>query len=70
MYGWQEIEEDWLLGNQLALPHDEVVRAFNVVEARFGREWIEASRTDSGVITRGTSPTLHVVTLCVQKAGG
>jgi hypothetical protein len=59
---WEEINTDWLLGNQLALPAGEVVAAFNRADRVLGREWIAASRIHSGFPVRGTSPTLHVVT--------
>jgi hypothetical protein len=63
MFSWQEIDQDWLDGGKLALPAEQVVHAFNVVAGRFGREWVEASRTHNGGVTRGTSPTLQIVTL-------
>jgi hypothetical protein len=59
---WEEISTDWLLGNQLALPPEEIVAAFSQAEQVLGRDWIEASRIHSGVPVRGISPTLHVVT--------
>ena len=61
IWTWDEINTDWLLGNQLALPPEEIVAAFNRAEQVLGRDWIEASRTHSGVQVRGTSPTLSVV---------
>jgi hypothetical protein len=63
VYNWHEIERDWLLGGKLALANDQVLHAFNLVEAQFGRGWIEATRVHGGTITRGTSPTLYVVML-------
>jgi hypothetical protein len=63
-YTWHEIEQDWLrTGGKLAVPNDEVVRTFNMVAARFGRDWVEASRTNNGAVSDGTSPTLFIVTL-------
>jgi hypothetical protein len=63
-YTWQEIEHDWLGGSSgLAAPPGEVHSAFNEVASRFGREWVEATRTRNGVVSRGTSPTLYIVTL-------
>jgi len=63
-YTWQEIEQDWLGGvSGLAASSAEMVSAFNEVAARFGREWVEATRTRNGTASRGTSPTLYVVTL-------
>jgi hypothetical protein len=59
---WDEIDQDWLLGSKLAATPDEVVTAFNRVDHVLGRGWIEASRTHSGVPSRGTLVTLHVVT--------
>jgi hypothetical protein len=60
---WDEINTDWLLGAQIAVSPDEAIAAFNRAERILGRNWIEVSRTDSGVQVRGTSPTLHVVTI-------
>jgi hypothetical protein len=63
-YTWQEIEQDWLGGSSgLAASTDEVVTAFNAVASLFGREWVDASRIRNGVVTRGTSPTLYIVTV-------
>jgi hypothetical protein len=57
---WAEIENDWLVGNRIALPPQTVVDAFDRVERTFGREWIESSRLQNGIPTHGTRPTLHV----------
>lgn|SRR5215813_2762001 len=63
-YTWPEIEQDWLGGSSgLARTPEKVTSAFNEVASRFGRDWVEASRTRNGVATRGTSPTLYIVTL-------
>jgi hypothetical protein len=63
-YKWVEIEQRWLGGpSGMAATRDEVTSAFNEVASRFGREWVEATRTRNGVATRGTSPTLFIVTL-------
>jgi hypothetical protein len=63
-YAWQEIERDWLGGSGgLARTPEEVTSAFNEVASRFGRDWVEASRTRNGVAIRGSSPTLYIVTL-------
>jgi hypothetical protein len=64
IYTWQEIEQDWLGGaSGLVTSPDEVLSAFNEVALRFGREWVEDTRTRNGVTIRGTAPTLYVVTL-------
>src|SRR5262249_23423648 len=60
---WDEINGDWLLGNQVALPPDAIVEAFNRAERVLGREWIEAARMQSGRQIRGTWPTLVVATV-------
>jgi hypothetical protein len=60
---WEEINQDWLLGNPLALSSEEVVSAFNRVALVFGRDWMEGTRTQAGITIGGTSPTLGVVTL-------
>jgi len=62
-WNWDEINADWLLGAQIVVSSDEVVTAFIRVEQILGRDWIETSRIHSGVQVRGTSPTLHVVTI-------
>ena len=63
-YTWQEIEQDWLGGGGgLAASPDEVLSAFNEVAARFGREWVEATRTRNGTSSRGWAPTLYIVTM-------
>jgi len=62
-YTWQEIEQDWLGGGSgLAASPDEVLSAFNEVAARFGRDWVEATRTRNGITSRGDAPTLYIVT--------
>jgi hypothetical protein len=63
-YTWEEIEQDWLEGSSgLAASADEALVAFNEVAARFGRDWVEATRTRNGVASRGMAPTLYIVTL-------
>jgi hypothetical protein len=64
-WSWEEIERDWLAGSVVADVPDVVVEAFNRVEARFGREWIEASRQHEGSVgpVRGTVPTLNIIVL-------
>lgn len=63
-YTWQEIEQDWLGGGSgLAASHDEVLSAFNEVASRFGRDWVEATRTKNGIASRGMAPTLYIVSL-------
>jgi hypothetical protein len=65
---WEEIEQDWLAGGVVVDAPEVVVDAFNRVEARFGRAWIEASRQQEGSIgpVRGTLPTLNVIVLGQQ----
>src|SRR5690349_5229285 len=66
MYTWQEIEQEWLDGGGgggLVAAPDQVLSAFNEVAAHFGREWVEATRTRNGVVSRGTAPTLYIVTM-------
>jgi hypothetical protein len=63
LFGWPEIEQDWLRGGQIALPVETVVEAFNSVTSRFGRAWIEASRTANGAFEYGALPALGIVTL-------
>jgi hypothetical protein len=58
-----DIERDWLAGGVIAVSPDDVVTAFERVEEVLGRPWIEASRENRGAVSRGTSPTLHVVTM-------
>ncbi len=69
-WSWEEIEGDWLQGAQLAADRETVVEAFNRVEARFGRDWIEATRLQPGAIgpVRGTVPTLDIAVLGEQLA--
>ncbi|TDP96374.1 hypothetical protein [Labedaea rhizosphaerae] len=68
MYTWREIDENWLLGAQLALSPDEVTRAFNTVAERFGREWVEARHLHRGLPHHGILPTIRVVRLGQQLA--
>lgn len=60
---WEEINNDWLIGNKIALTPEEVVAAFNRAEQVLGRDWVQSSRIHSGVPVQGTSPTLHVATI-------
>lgn len=62
-YTWQEIQSDWLVGGILALGPEEVEASFNRAVEKFGREWIEASRTTNRVVSRGVQPTLKIATL-------
>ncbi len=63
-YTWPEIEQDWLGGGGgLVASPDEVLSAFNEVAKRFGREWVEATRTRNGIPSRGLAPTLYIVTM-------
>lgn len=62
-YTWEEIEQNWLSDSRLATPQQEIVTAFNTVGRIFGRDWIEATRVQSGVIARGAHPTLNIVRL-------
>jgi hypothetical protein len=64
---WADIRDDWLApeGARLAHSDDEVLAAFETVEAHFGRDWIEASRREPGIDdpARGAHPTLVVTNL-------
>ena len=60
---WEEIDADWLVGNHLAVPPEEIVAAFNKAEKVLGHRWIEAAGIHSGSRVRGTSPTLRVVSV-------
>jgi len=63
-YTWQEIEQDWLGGSGgIAAAPDEILSGFNEVTGRFGRDWVETTRTSNGIVSRGASPTLYIVTL-------
>lgn len=62
-YTWQEIQSDWLAGGTLTLSPEEVEASFNRVVEKFGREWIEASRTTNGAVSRGVQPSLKIATL-------
>jgi hypothetical protein len=53
---WDEIYSDWLSGNRLGLPPEELVTAFNRAEQVLGRQWIETT----GSNRPGTYPALHV----------
>jgi hypothetical protein len=59
---FKEIEGDWTPGT-LTIPEDEIVSAFDRVEKILGRDWIEMSRTSSGVAKRGSAPTLSVISM-------
>jgi hypothetical protein len=53
---WKQIEQDWLLDGRVAPDPSIVVEAFERVEATFGRDWIEESRTLPTVAPKGTPP--------------
>lgn len=63
LYTWEEIQSDWLAGGTLTSSHQEMVTSFNRVADKFGREWIEASRTNNGAVSRGAQPTLQIASL-------
>src|SRR5512133_600157 len=50
---WKQIEQDWLLDGRVAIDPSTVVEAFERVEAAFGRDWIEQSRTLPPVVPKG-----------------
>jgi hypothetical protein len=52
-----EIEAQWLGGGSITLAADQTLAAFNHVESLFGREWMEASRRQHGIVSSG----LHMV---------
>ncbi len=62
-YTWQEIQSDWLVGSTLTLSPEEVEASFNRVVEKFGREWVQASRTTNGAASRGIQPTIRIATL-------
>lgn len=57
---WKQIEQDWLLDGRVAPNPSIVVEAFERVEATFGRDWIEQSRTLPTVAPKGTPPKTTV----------
>lgn len=60
---WEEVEADWLAGSRVAVSPEVIVDAFNRVENMLGRAWLEQSRIYSGVVVRGSSPTLRIVSM-------
>lgn len=58
---FDEIERDWLRRARIAYPPDAVAEAFDLVERKLGRTWMEQSRTHSGSISWGAAPTLNIV---------
>ena len=66
---YNEIEQDWLGGSRLAMRTQAVVEAFNHADSVLGREWINSFHIGTnGVVYRGSSPTLDVVTVGQQVA--
>src|SRR5687768_17140057 len=56
-----EIERDWLAGAKIPPDGAELVDAFDLVDAKLGPAWLGGSRTVSGAVGRGSSPTVAVV---------
>jgi hypothetical protein len=72
---WKQIEQDWLVDGRVAARPNTVVEAFNRVEAAFGRDWIEQSRTQPLVVPKGAPPQTTTIrgahpVLRVVKMGG
>jgi hypothetical protein len=72
---WKQIEQDWLRDGRVAPAPSTVVEAFERVEACFGRDWIEQSRTLSPVVPKGAPPKATIdrgayPVLTVVKMGG
>ena len=56
-----EIESDWLGGERVQLPPEDVVRAFAVAEQARGREWVlSTTRLPGGGRQYGFAPFLRV----------
>jgi hypothetical protein len=60
---FEEIERDWLAGAVIAVLPPDIVSAFDRVEGVLGRDRIFSSRERNGMIMRGSSPTLTVVSV-------
>lgn len=60
---WEEIDADWLAGGRVAVSPEVITDAFNRVEDLLGRDWLEQPRINSGVIERGSFPTLRIVSM-------
>jgi hypothetical protein len=58
-FTWNEIDRDWLLGDAVAVPAEEVVSAFNRAETILGRDWVE----HVGATARGTLLALRIITI-------
>ena len=61
MWTLDQIESDWLVGGVIAVPRDEIVAAFNVVERMLGNDWINSHRVKPSGVFSGIGPTLSVV---------
>lgn len=68
-WNYDEIEDGWLAGSRIAVSSKDVLKAFNQVEQVLGRDWMEATWTYPGGVTRGSSPTLQIVTMGERLAG-
>jgi hypothetical protein len=60
-WDWKRIQREWLSPGRLAASPEEIVAAFNRVEAAFDTEWMEASRRQQGWQNTGPLPTLRIV---------
>jgi len=72
---WKQIEQDWLVDGRVAADPSAVAEAFERVEAAFGRDWIEQSRTQPLVVPKGSPPQTTIIrgshpVLTVVKMGG
>jgi hypothetical protein len=47
---WAEIREQWCFGGTVAASPDDIVAAFDLVEARLGRDWIDAKQPKANEI--------------------
>jgi len=73
LWTFDEIEREWLGGERLQLPPEDVVRAFDVAEQARGREWIlSTTRIRGGGRLWGFAPFVRVYAFgkCMQAVAG
>jgi len=58
---WDVIHNEWLLGESIGVPPEDIVASFNATDRMLGTDWIEERRNRPTGRVAGFAPTLAVV---------
>lgn len=69
-FSWDAIRTDWLLNLPIHYEQDEIVDAFNTIEAQFGSEWFNRLRGQRGVLISIRLVELGNILKAIKKVPG